>query len=100
MKVTDAVDNIRPWYKEPWPWVAIAIPAAAVIAGAITFYLAVSNPDYLVLEEDRHQELESGLRAQPQSGSKRDSGADTEADPGVDPEADPEARVRDDKGKL
>ena len=23
----------KPWYREPWPWVAIAIPAAAVIMG-------------------------------------------------------------------
>ena len=24
---------LKPWYKEPWPWVAIAIPGAAVIMG-------------------------------------------------------------------
>jgi hypothetical protein len=96
VKVTDAVDELRPWYKEPWPWVAIAIPAAAVIASAITFYLAVSNPDYLVVEDGQYQELESGLRAQPQSDSIRASGVDPE----LSSDAGPEAGVRDDKGKL
>ena len=94
MKVTDAADKLRPWYKEPWPWVAIAIPAAAVIAGAITFYLAVSHPDYVVVEDDQYQEIRSGLRAQPESDSKGDS----DVDPKVDSGAAPEAGVQDDKG--
>ena len=55
----------RPWYREPWPWVAIAIPGAAVIMGIITFYLAVSNPDYLVVDEAEYREIKSELRAQP-----------------------------------
>jgi hypothetical protein len=61
---------IRPWYREPWPWVAIAIPAAAMIMGAITFYLAVSNPDYLVVDEDQYRDIESELGAQtpPEAG--------------------------------
>ena len=55
----------RPWYREPWPWVAIAIPGAAVIMGVITLYLALSNPDYLVVDEQEYQELKSELHAQP-----------------------------------
>ena len=23
----------RPWYREPWPWIFIAGPASAVVAG-------------------------------------------------------------------
>lgn len=57
--------DLRPWYKEPWPWVAIAIPGAAVIMGIITFYLAVSNPDYLVVDEQQYREIKSELQAQP-----------------------------------
>jgi len=57
----------RPWYREPWPWVAIAIPAAAVIMGMVTLYLAISNPDYLVVDEQQYDEIESELRAQPLS---------------------------------
>jgi hypothetical protein len=61
--------DIRPWYKEPWPWVAIAIPAAAVIMGIVTFYLAVSNPDHLVVDDGVYREIKSELRAQQPSES-------------------------------
>jgi hypothetical protein len=69
----------RPWYKEPWPWVIIAIPLAAVIMGVITFYLAVSHPDYLVVEEEQYREIKSELHAQPQSDDDPVSAADSEA---------------------
>jgi len=55
----------RPWYKEPWPWVIISIPLAAVIMGFITLYLALTRPDYLVVEQEQYHELKSELRAQP-----------------------------------
>lgn len=55
----------RPWYREPWPWVAIAIPAIAVIGGLYTLYLAVSNPDPLVIDQGQYQEIRSELTAQP-----------------------------------
>lgn len=60
----------RPWYREPWPWVAIAIPLAAVIMGMTTLYLAVSNPDYLVVDDQEYNEIKSEFRAQapPDSG--------------------------------
>ena len=54
----------RPWYREPWPWVAIAIPAAAVIMGMTTLYLALTNPDYLVVDEQQYNEIKSELKAQ------------------------------------
>ncbi len=54
----------RPWYREPWPWVIIAIPLAAVIMGITTLYLAVSNPDYLVIDEQKYKEIKSEFRAQ------------------------------------
>jgi hypothetical protein len=38
----------RPWYRQLWPWLLILPPAAAVIGGFITLYLAVSRPDTLV----------------------------------------------------
>ena len=55
---------IKPWYREPWPWVAIGIPAAAVIMGLTTLYLALANPDYLVVDEQEYSTLKSELRAQ------------------------------------
>jgi hypothetical protein len=54
-----------PWYRYAWPWVAIAIPAAAVIGGLFTLYLAISNPDPLIVEDQQYQELRSGLLADP-----------------------------------
>ena len=56
-----------PWYRYPWPWVAIAIPATAVIGGFVTLYLAVSNPDPLVIDDARYRELRSELVAEPDS---------------------------------
>jgi hypothetical protein len=56
--------DIRPWYREPWPWVAIAIPAVSILMGLITLYLAISNPDYLVVEEDQYRQIKSEMRAQ------------------------------------
>jgi len=55
----------RPWYREPWPWVAIGIPAVAVAGGLFTLYLAITHPDPLVVDDDQYQEIRSGLQAQP-----------------------------------
>ena len=63
--------NIRPWYREPWPWVLIAIPLLTVIASAITFWLAVSRPDYLVLDAPEYQQVKSQLQAEPALETRR-----------------------------
>jgi hypothetical protein len=47
----------RPWYREPWPWILMAAPAAAVVAGAITVWLAVGSADGLVAEDYYKQGL-------------------------------------------
>jgi hypothetical protein len=62
-----AQPELKPWYREPWPWVAIGIPAAAVIMGLTTLYLALANPDYLVVEDQEYNKIKSELRAQPPS---------------------------------
>ena len=41
----------RPWYRQLWPWLLIVPPAAAVIGGSLTLYLAVTRPDTLVRED-------------------------------------------------
>lgn len=33
----------KPWWREPWPWILMAGPAAAVIGCIITIVLAVQN---------------------------------------------------------
>jgi hypothetical protein len=41
----------KPWYRHVWPWLLIVPPAAAVIGGALTLYLAVTRPDTLVRKD-------------------------------------------------
>jgi hypothetical protein len=41
----------RPWYRQMWPWLLIVPPAAAVIGGSLTLYLAVTRPDTLVRKD-------------------------------------------------
>lgn len=49
--------RINPWYREPWPWILMAAPAAAVIAGGITLALAIGSFDGLVAEDYYKQGL-------------------------------------------
>ena len=41
----------RPWYRQLWPWLLILPPAAAVVGGAVTYYLAVTRPEALVRQD-------------------------------------------------
>lgn len=40
-----------PWYREPWPWLLMAGPAAVVIAGFATIWIAVVSSDGLVVDD-------------------------------------------------
>jgi hypothetical protein len=40
-----------PWYKQFWPWFLIGLPASAVIAGIITLFIALADPDGLVVAD-------------------------------------------------
>ena len=39
----------KPWYREPWPWFLISLPATAVIAGVATVWIAYQSADGLVV---------------------------------------------------
>jgi hypothetical protein len=52
-----SLSPILPWYREPWPWILMAAPAAAVLAGAVTLALAVRSSDGLVAEDYYKQGL-------------------------------------------
>ena len=62
---------VRPWYREPWPWVLIALPLMTIIASFFTLYLAISQPDYRVADEQELKRVQAELRAQqiPESGN-------------------------------
>jgi hypothetical protein len=48
---------MKPWYREPWPWLLISGPAAVLVAGAATFWLAFSGADGVVAEDYYKQGL-------------------------------------------
>ncbi|MEZ5658538.1 MAG: FixH family protein [Burkholderiaceae bacterium] len=41
----------RHWSREPWPWILMALPASAVVAGMITLWLAIRSNDSLVVDD-------------------------------------------------
>jgi len=47
----------QPWYREPWPWILMAGPAAVVVAGFVTAWLAVRSDDGLVVDDYYKQGL-------------------------------------------
>ncbi len=47
----------RAWYREPWPWILMAGPAAVVVAGFVTLALAVTSFDGLVADDYYRQGL-------------------------------------------
>lgn len=42
---------VKPWYKQFWPWLIIALPASSVIAGLSTLYIAFNTQDTLVRDD-------------------------------------------------
>jgi uncharacterized protein len=42
---------VKPWYREPWPWLLMSGPAIVVVAGIITIVLAVRTQDGLVVDD-------------------------------------------------
>jgi hypothetical protein len=46
-----------PWYREPWPWILIALPGTVVVAGIVTAVIAVRGFDGPVAEDYYKQGL-------------------------------------------
>lgn len=42
---------MTPWYKEPWPWILMSGPAAVIVAGAVTIWIAFASADGLVADD-------------------------------------------------
>jgi hypothetical protein len=43
--------NLKPWYREPWPWLLMVGPFVVIVAGLTTAWLAVRSSDGLVTED-------------------------------------------------
>ena len=41
----------KPWYRERWPWILMSGPAAVLVAGSATMWLAFASKDSLVAED-------------------------------------------------
>ena len=48
---------MKPWYRELWPWLIISGPAAVLVAGAVTTWIAFDSADGLVAEDYYKQGL-------------------------------------------
>lgn len=46
-----------PWYREWWPWLLMAGPAAVIIAGGATIWIAFASADGLVADDYYKQGL-------------------------------------------
>lgn len=49
--------KVQPWYHEPWPWLLMSGPAAVVVAGFVTLWLALASNDGLVADDYYKQGL-------------------------------------------
>lgn len=47
----------NPWYRERWPWLLMAGPAAVLVAGGFTSWIAFSSADGLVVDDYYKQGL-------------------------------------------
>lgn len=45
----------QPWYKYPWVWFMISLPASAVIAGLYTVYIAQQNAPQVIVKQNKFQ---------------------------------------------
>lgn len=45
----------QPWYRHRWPWLLMLPPAVAIVAGAVTIWIAVVTSDGLV-EDDYYKQ--------------------------------------------
>ena len=45
-------EDTKPWYRQFWPWFIIALPAASVVAGVTTVWIAMQTTDSLVVRSD------------------------------------------------
>lgn len=45
-------EDTQPWYRQFWPWFIISLPAASVVAGLGTLWIAMQSTDSLVVKSD------------------------------------------------
>lgn len=48
---TDGEQEIKPWYKQGWPWFVISFPLLTVVAGIATYFIAANQPHSMVQDD-------------------------------------------------
>ena len=61
----------KPWYREPWPWILISGPAAVLLAGSATMWIAFASADGLVAEDYYKQGLAINKRLAKEDEAER-----------------------------
>jgi len=62
---------MKPWYRELWPWLLISGPAAVIVAGAATMWIAFASADGLVAEDYYKQGLAINQRLAKEDEARR-----------------------------
>lgn len=60
-----------PWYRHRWPWILIAGPAAVIVAGVATLWIAVTTADGLVAEDYYRQGMAINKRLAREDEARR-----------------------------
>jgi len=61
----------KPWFREPWPWLLMSGPAAVLVAGAVTTWIAFASADGLVAEDYYKQGLAINKRLAREETARR-----------------------------
>ena len=62
---------MKPWYREPWPWLLMVGPGAVLVAGAVTTWIAFASSDGLVAEDYYKQGLAINKRLAREEAAQR-----------------------------
>ncbi len=57
---SSANQSVKPWYREPWPWLLMSGPFIVVIASLVSAWIAVKSNDGLVTEDYYKEGLIAG----------------------------------------
>ncbi len=60
-----------PWYRQRWPWLLISGPAAVLVAGAATMWIAFASADGLVADDYYKQGLAINRRLAREETARR-----------------------------
>ena len=61
----------KPWFREPWPWLLMSGPAAVIVAGVVTTWIAFASADGLVAEDYYKQGLAINKRLAREEAARR-----------------------------